>query len=134
MFNYSVNVQHLFSNRVIIRFIPARKRSCSKVMLSQVFVCGLGILGPMSFCGKGRSLSYQVTSRGVGISRGYVHWGEYKSPRHDTSVGGVPTPPLNWETMRYGPLAGGIHPTGTRSCCKIFFCQLQTNFEAISIL
>ena len=59
--------------RVCLSFITARKRSCRKIMFSQVCVCrgeGVGIFGPMFLPEVCRYLWYQVLS---GSTQGSGH-------------------------------------------------------------
>ena len=101
-----------------LSIFTARKRSCRKVMFSQLSGwpqgLGVGISGPMSFLGVVGYLWYQVPSRGwvclwyppqawhlgVGMSGGmHTHLHSRKS-----------------DTTGYGRQAGSVHLTGMLSC------------------
>ena len=116
--------------------INARKRSCGKVMFSQVPVCLRGrgfISSPMSFPRGSGYLRYQVPTWGV---RGWLCPGAigYVQRWEGMSKGGMSGgvyPPIpvhgTCDTLRYGRQAGGRHPTGMLSCLKIIQCH-NNNF------
>ena len=58
---------------------------------------------------------------------------------HPTSLAGIPPSPTGRYTphtvhaWRYRQEAGGMHPTGMQSCCKVVFTLNNTNAEIISL-
>ena len=78
------------------------KRSCGKVMFSQMSACPqrVGISDPMSFPGVGISGARSFRGGGYVQTGGNAQEGCYPPPRHGT-----------WDTTGYCWQAGGMHPT-----------------------
>ena len=103
--------------------ITARKRSCGKIMFSQVSVCSRGNLWYHVLSGvgwvslaPGPLLGWVCQGVGTALDMGPQERGEYLPPNPN---------PLELDTTRYGRQVGDTHPTGMLSCYPDIFALMN---------